>query len=108
MTGDSASETCQVTVTGPRYQPFVPSGAAGERLAVTTGGVLSSAIVSALSASRNPAPQSGSGIAALAAQSSVFAVFVMIAYSSSIGIAGLAERMSAAMPAAAGAAALVP
>ena len=32
----------------------------------------------------------------------------MIAYSSSIGIAGLAERISAAMPAAAGAAALVP
>ena len=32
----------------------------------------------------------------------------MIAYSSSIAIAGLAERISAAMPAAAGAAALVP
>ena len=32
----------------------------------------------------------------------------MIAYSSSIGIAGLAERTSAAIPAAAGVAALVP
>ena len=41
-------------------------------------------------------------------QSSVFAGLVMIAYSSSTGIAGLAERISAAMPAAAGAAALVP
>ena len=38
----------------------------------------------------------------------MFAGFVMIAYSSSTPIAGLAERISAAMPAAAGAAALVP
>ena len=107
-TGDSGSETLQVMPTGVRYQPFAPSGAAGVSVGVITGGVGSSAICTALSASRKPAPQSGTGTARLGTQASALAGVVMIAYSSSTPIAGLAERISAAMPAAAGAAALVP
>ncbi len=91
-----------------RYQPFAPSGAAGVTTGVMTGGVGSSAIASARSARTKPTPQATSGLPGATGQSSAFAGAVMIAYSSLTLIAGFAERISAAMPAADGAAALVP
>ena len=77
-TGDSGSVTLQPTVTGTRYQPPGPSAAAGEITGVMTGGVLSSTIGRARSASRNPAPQSTSGLPG-AGQSSALAGSVMAA-----------------------------
>src|SRR4051812_46912723 len=84
VTGDCASLTVQLTVTGPRYQRLAPSGAAGETVAVTTGGVGSNATRSARSASRKPLPQSRSGTPGVTVQSSAFAGSVMIASSASM------------------------
>ena len=49
--GDSGSVSLQLTVTGPVYQPFAPSGTGGVIVGVTTGGVVSRACTRALSAS---------------------------------------------------------
>jgi hypothetical protein len=106
-TGDSPSETFQLTDTSPWNQPFA-CPAADPRLGVTPGGVPSSACATALSAKTKPAPQSVSGTPAADVQSFALAGFDMIAYSSFTDIAGLAWRSSTAMPAALGVAALVP
>ena len=105
-TGEPSSETLHVSCTGLRYQPFAPSGAAGLIVGVISGGVPSCACTTARSASRKPPPQSSSGDPELHAIA--FEGSVMIAYSSSIVSRAGAPRISAAMPAAAGAAALVP
>src|SRR6478735_6880086 len=55
-TGDSGSVTLQLTPARVRYQPFAPSGAAGVTTGVMAGGVGSSAIASARSASTKPPP----------------------------------------------------
>src|SRR5947199_8464107 len=72
-TGESGSATLQLSVSGPVYQPLAPGVAPSSTAGVTTGGVGSSAIATARSASTKPAPQSGSGTPALSAQSSALA-----------------------------------
>ena len=108
-TGDCASLTAQLT----RDRASVPEvGAVGrggrDASGVTTGGVGSNAIAERAIGEHEATPQSRSGSPGVTVQSSAFAGSVMIASSASTVIAGCAERISAAMPAAAGAAALVP
>src|SRR2546423_6267775 len=106
-TGDSASASAKLTVTSPWKKPLA-CVAPEETFGVTDGGVLSSDWVTALSARTNPEPQSKSGAPTADVQSFAFATLRRIAYTSFTVMEGLTERMSTAMPAALGAAALVP
>ena len=108
-TGDSGSETLQATLAGVRYQPFAPSGAAGvsDRGDDRRGGIERHR-QGAIGEYEADAAGRRRDCPRVAGQSSAFAGAVMIAYSSLMLIAGFAERISAAMPAADGAAALVP
>ena len=106
--GDPVSVIDQVRPTLPMNQPRLPLGEAGEVTGLTVGGVVSFACVTAFSARMKPEPQSASGWPAVSVQSIALAGLVRIALSTSTGMAGLAARIRAAIPAALGAAALVP
>src|SRR4051812_8156893 len=92
-------------LTGAVYQPLAPLGAAGLSAPLTVGGVLSSESTAA-SAMTKPAPQSVAGAAV--AQATVLAGLVITALTWSTVRLGAADRISVAMPAALGVAALVP
>jgi hypothetical protein len=107
VTSELESVTLQRIWTVLVNQPPLPSGREGLSCALTSGPSLSSDW-KAESASRKPAPQSGSGIRELEVQSMAFSGRVKTRSISPAPAPGRLERRTAAIPAALGTAALVP